>query len=342
MSKEIYLMELEGPAYERGLEHGRQVPELVEKAVASWGDMSKADPDEIERLLRKLETNTTRVHPEALDEMRGIAEGSDVPYDDILKLNLCEALWNDTTGWCTNVSFLNGSVGPILGKNSDLWEGDDEFHIVQRIKPGEGYTVLRCAFAGYIGAACGINEAGLAYGGSSVKVKPGSGHPDGVAVEVIVDKLLQHCATVQEGIQMAASMRCASQGANLTLVDSEGHGAVIEKAPSAQTLRWPADNVTFHTNHFVALSAPEELQEGDWRPNSLKRFANLEGLTQSVERTPEGMMQILRDHAEEGQICQHGDAELYTMVSHILMPRERRILVAEGYPCQNEYHEFKL
>ncbi len=340
MSKNICFMELVGSAYQRGLSHGRQVPELVRLAVSKWGDMGKADAGQIRRLVRKLEENIGRIHPEALQEMQGLADGSGVPYDDILKLNFCEVLWNDTTGWCTNVAFLHTADGPILGKNSDLWEGDDQFHVVQYVRPDSGYAMLRCTFAGYIGAACGMNEAGLAFGGSSVKVKPGCGHPDGVPLEIICQKFLQHCATAQQAVQMAAGLRCASQGGNITVVDKAGHGVIIEKAPCAQSLRWPADDTLFHTNHFVALRAPEQLLDEAWMSNSLQRLHNLRQLLPSVDRSPQGMKKVLRNHAPQGAICQHGQAGLYTMVSHVLIPRLGTMLVAEGYPCRHEYQQF--
>jgi isopenicillin-N N-acyltransferase-like protein len=339
----IYLMELAGPAYERGLAHGRAVPEMVRLAVANWGDVSRADPVQVEALLRRLEDNVAAVHPDALEEIRGLAEGSGVAYEDLLKLNFCEALWNDTTGWCTNVCFLRTPRGPVLGKNSDLWEHDDDFHLVQRIRPDRGYPVLRCGFGGYVGAACGINGAGLAFGGSSVKVLPGTGHPEGVPVEIVVDRVLQYCATVPEAIHTCAEMSLASQAANLTFVDRSGNGAIVEKAPSGQVVRPPIDDVLFHTNHFLALSAPEErLDDEAFQSNSRRRMASLSQLLPGVERSPEGMKSILRDHSEAGPICQHGDADLHSQVSHVLLPVEGRMWVAEGYPCQSEYHEFRL
>jgi hypothetical protein len=142
---------------------------------------------------------------------------------------------------------------------------------------------------------------------------------------------------------MAATIPLASHGLNATFIDKSGRAAVIEMAPSGKAVRSPEQATTYHTNHFISLDAPEELKDQpEFLANSRARIDTVSRLVNAVDRTPEGMMRILRDHSDTGPICQHGGCDMFSVVSHVLLPSEGRMFVTEGFPCQNEYVEFSL
>jgi hypothetical protein len=76
--------------------------------------------------------------------------------------------------------------------------------------------------------------------------------------------------------------------------------------------------------------------------NSRRRFANLKRLTESLPHTLEGMMALLYDHAEEGQICQHGNEDMWSSAAYVAIPAQRGLLVAQGQPCESEFVEVAL
>jgi len=106
-----------------------------------------------------------------LEEIEGIAEGCGRSYEEIMKLNFCEEIWNETTGWCTNICVIDTPDGAILGKNNDVGSGDEKFHILQYVKPNKGFSFIRGTFTGTIWTIAGINETGLSLGESRLKVK---------------------------------------------------------------------------------------------------------------------------------------------------------------------------
>ena len=56
---------------------------------------------------------------------------------------------------------------------------------------------------------------------------------------------------------------------------------------------------------------------------------------------PEALFDLMRTHGPGG-LCQHGDEDLYTVLSGVLRLRARRLSVAFGAPCAQEYIDYNL
>jgi isopenicillin-N N-acyltransferase-like protein len=94
------VLQLSGSAYERGLQHGKELRQEIARIVGLWKKdlqmQTKTDPD---ALLQKFLAETNFVPaikkwtPELLDEIRGIAEGSGQPYPTILAHQLADEIW---------------------------------------------------------------------------------------------------------------------------------------------------------------------------------------------------------------------------------------------------------
>jgi isopenicillin-N N-acyltransferase-like protein len=102
-----------------------------------------------------------------------------------------------------------------------------------------------------------------------------------------------------------------------------------------------------HTNHYLdaelATLAPEPAEGSRSRYERLRTV-----LEQRPPRTPQDVMQVLRDHEAEPQaVCLHPDeseadeasAVLFSMVCDV---EERKMWVAMGNPCVTPYEEIDL
>ena len=346
-----------GSPYELGYQHGRQARELIRLCFHESCQFEDADDwAEKRRLAALIESNVATQMPQAAEEMKGVADGAGMRYEEIQLLNFWNELWGPvwygetsastpvggpSTG-CTAIGIVTADEKPLLGKTVDDREelADLGLFVRQRVQPDQGYGFVQYAYpgAGILGASVGVNEKGLAWGTTSLL--PTESDWEGIPAFILARYLLQHCATAREAVIAARQFTTINFGLQIMFADLSGDIAVLEKS-TRQAVRWldraKGERVIFATNHTVTpemediLGGSEDLLE-----NSRQRFANLVRQSESLSLSTEGLQGLLRDHSQPGAICQHGPY-LYTLASEIASPMQKTIWVTEGPPCQNEF-----
>ena len=357
-------LELAGTPFELGLLHGSTlaapIRELIEQsgydpaglmaALSGAADSEECAPrlhqrDVLDRMCNELGETLAARCPNLVEEMRGIAEGAGQLYQDILLLNVgydAEGEFLSRYPQCTAVGLPNTSQGPLLAKTEDVnpvWRDRQAFF---RVQPSDGYAFLTYAPAGTLWIDGGINEAGL--GLVMTGLGPaGPAHRDGLPHDLFLRQTLLRCATVEEALAFAEAYPLRFGGCTMTLADStSGDVTVVENYPTLRAVRRSSGEPTLRTNHprcpeSLALPRNERWAERVGIPglvaNSRARAQNGAHLLQEIPRSIEGLQRFLSDHAEDGAICQHGQAGLHTAVAMIVVPQQRAIIATEGYGC---------
>ena len=350
---EFPIIETEGTPYEMGLQHGRQARKQIQACFQRFCP-PQGRTEERRQRAATIERTIAQRMPEALEEMQGIAEGAGLPYEDILLLNFAIELWLEEVlvrplsgKDCT----LIGMAGtePLVAKNMDMLPGDDEYVICHRARPSSGYDFLHMTYAGTVWTDGGINAAGLAQSNSSLWSN--SCNWSNFPIFLTTRYLLQTCGTVSQAIEVAQRYDAINAGSNILLGDSSGDFAVIEKSVAQATRRLEVDprtpgqvgEVIFATNHSVTPEMEPLLGGGEaFLANSRQRFDNLTRLVGAVSTDLEGVMSLLRDHSTEVSICQHGHTVRHTVAAFIASPRQKRLWVGRGYPCQSQFRRVTL
>lgn len=84
------LIELSGNACERGRQHGRAAADRIDRGVRMYAESllkNGVDRPELERRAEALVPTIEAFDPAYVEEMRGIAEGSGVPFAGIVLMN---------------------------------------------------------------------------------------------------------------------------------------------------------------------------------------------------------------------------------------------------------------
>jgi predicted choloylglycine hydrolase len=160
------VVRLSGSHHEMGLRHGRllraEIHELfhvyVEEGLVAHEGYS----------LAQLRSRALRFDPhvprELREEMRGIAEGSGLPYDEVLLLNTIPDLTHGKSpALCSALAVRTTRDGLLVGRNLD-WEDHGIAHragVVFVFAPASGRTVLSVGWPGMVGVATGMNDAGV-------------------------------------------------------------------------------------------------------------------------------------------------------------------------------------
>jgi len=333
-----------GSTYEIGFQHGHAFPEAVRLAQRAYSLVPGVKDERLGAATREVEARLARHFPESLDEMRGIAEGAGLSYDDILVLNCYDAIIGTATGIlnCSTIGFRESDAGVLLGKTAD-WNvlNAAAFTAWQRYQPepSAGHTFVHYGCAGTLWSEGGLNEVGLGMVLNGLPV-PGSS-PDSVPWVPLTRGVLQHSATVQEALDFLAGHDVMCWGFSIMLADAGGDLALVEVTPGSQAHCRADGDSLIHTNHCLLPGAAgsemsEKVMAQYGEPglvkNSLARYRTLEQIVPRTARTVEGMQTLLRDRSPEGPISQAGEDGQHTVYAMVIAPAQGMLWGAEGYP----------
>jgi isopenicillin-N N-acyltransferase-like protein len=344
------IIETKGLPYEVGYQHGNQVREKVKSCLDRFCPVSERTRQR-RRIVAKIEDTVASQMPEAIEEMRGIAEGSGLNYEDILLLNLSVELWGEgifsTSPGCTLIGIAGED--PLVAKTIDMIPGDDQNFICQIVRPTYGYPFLHITYAGTIWTDGGINSAGLAQTNSTLQSNgcDWSNFP----IFIMTRHLLQYCRNVSEAVDFASHRNAINQGSNILLGDADNNLVVLEKSIRQGIRYWEEKpkysgqigKVIYATNHSVTPQMEKYLSGSEYfLANSRERFENLAHLVGQIDNNLMGVMTMYRDHTPCGGLCQHGQAGLHTIGAFITLPKQKNIWITRGYPCKNEFYMLNL
>src|SRR5579885_777608 len=299
------MLRLTGTPYELGVQHGRALRDQIwslwqacERLVlntrgALLGWVLRQGLTGIARLMERY------IPRELRDELRGVAEGSGLPYSRVLLLNCFDDLMN-------NLRFLDAlaarlacsafaAVGDraadgvvVAGRNLDYYfRGEflaagyqptvalQQHLVVLLYEPAQGYPFVSVTWPGIIGVATGQNALGL---GVACLTSPAwSERLWGTPLPLLYREIVQYADSLAAAqARLAAARRTI--GNNLLVVAGGKRDARLFELTSRQLVaRAPTNGVVAATNHFQAPALAQE-QVGLVTDNSLRRLARLDEL----------------------------------------------------------------
>jgi len=224
----LTVLHLRGTPYEMGYQHGaaqRAVirqwlrDEIYRRAIAQDGQSHALLLIQAHELARSLPL-------EIQSELRGIADGAGLAYQDILLLNLvlnhlpCQTLLADETPPVTlNLEALAFAAWPpathqddasdetLLGYRLDAPGTAERLrrHLLAVIyQPAVGQSYATLAWSGQVGAWCGLNRAGLAVCATPVEtVKAGDAGHQALFPPILVRHLLAQAQGGEQALRLA-------------------------------------------------------------------------------------------------------------------------------------------
>jgi predicted choloylglycine hydrolase len=309
---------LSGSPYEMGYQHGQALRPLIDGMVR-YESRRHAHTAPAALNQEGVLARVGRAAPALLEELRGIADGSGLPFEQLLEVNL------QVLHYCTVIAFTQSDRGPLLGKNLDF--PVYAYQVLFSAEPDEGYGMTHIGCAGSVASYGGINTAGLAMGHAVV---PLDAEPQetGLPVAFLRRLALQHCATTSQAVELLSGYDAWQQGDNLLFLDRQGEAAVVELAPGMQRVRRPAQDAAWCSNCFVH----DDLATGS--DEAQQRYRYLEDVLSKAQRPlKSGLVhQLLSSHDGQAPLCRDS-----TQLSLVAYPASGRLEVADGYPCQVGY-----
>src|SRR5471032_1602880 len=263
-----------GNPFERGRQYGVQAAQRVRASAAMYAQ-TLADlgysAGSREALIRSMERSIGEFGSHYLDEMRGIAEGSGVAFQDIVMINArtevlakaraekVAAVNEDAGDGCTGALILpdRSATGRLIhGQNWD-WRADcAQTGIVLRVRSDDGPDFLTFVEAGGL-ARSGFNSAGV-----SITANYLESNRDftqlGVPLSLIRRKVLEQEIFSLAMKTVATTPKSCSN--NIMLGMAEGFGIDFECTTNESFPIYPGeDGLIVHANHWMSQVALSKL-----------------------------------------------------------------------------------
>jgi len=288
-------------------------------------------------------------YPQYVDEWRGIADGANVPFDEIVTLNAMEAVTMDALHLTRCTSFAvneeRTADGHVLAAHNEDWVPEDEDDVyVILAKPKKEPSFLAMTYGGLL-PNVGFNAYGIAQLIDSV-------YPNDSRIGIprlIVARAVLASKRLSGAIgRMLVPHRAA--GYNHLLAHESGELYSVEVSARKFDILHGTDGYMVHTNHYLSQSMKEIEDEPEELLSSRVRYFRANRLLrQNSIHTIKTLQAIQKDHVNlPNSICNHNiegvdpmDREK-TINALVIDLTAREMHIAWGNPCQNGYHTYHL
>jgi isopenicillin-N N-acyltransferase-like protein len=350
------LIEVFGGHREMGRQIGEARREQIQHSIANAHILIDQSYDQLELTWdgariqsRKYLPFAEERYPQIVDEMRGIAEGANIDFDDLVVLNAMEAVTMDALHLtrCTSMAVNEERTadGHVLAAHTEDWipEDEDDVYVISA-KPTDEPPFLAMTYGGLL-PNVGFNAYGIAQLIDSV-------YPTDSRIGIprlVVARSVLSARRISGAIGRALVTHRAA-GYNHLLVHESGEMYSIEVSARRFEILHGTDGYIAHTNHYLAPhmkeveSDPEELIS-----SRVRYFRSNRLLRQNSAHTIKTLQAIQKDHVNlPNSICNHAidgldplDREK-TINAMVIDLTAREMHIVWGNPCQNTYHTYHL
>jgi hypothetical protein len=336
MSRVGAFLDQRGPAFARGMDHGRRLGDEIralskDVCPPQWA----GDAQIAQRAERELEALARLGGDHHVEELDGIAAGSGLPFDEIVRLNLVlgsdgvpgvESPAGMYRSACSAVAIIDPELGAVCGKNGDAQEHQGRWYWVQRVDPGDGEVrYLNVIWPGTIWSDSGMNEHGLALVATS-----GPGvleQRSGIAGAVAPRIVLERARDVAEALNLLAELPFSGFGLSFAFADESGATAIAEKVHDRVAVRQRDGGFGWAVNDFLSEEIQEGLQPLPIPDLDESNAVRCEAFRRLCDQPPQRRAELSRLLGEP-PIRQCGIAGLWSVHSAVYTPSQLSLLVA--------------
>ena len=288
--------------------------------------------------------------PGTLEEMKGMAAGCDLPFDDILLLACAYEKWLtcNTPEHCTAFAAMEDASKDaelICGQNNDEclhhWAAGQLDGVIHH-RNESGMETLIYTHPG-IPAYMGMNSAGLCVLWMAIDNGERS---SGLPTNILIREALRR-SNLKEAVEYIKKVPKTIPNSYL-LAHPEDGICSIECSPSFFCPVY-SNNISYHANHILnEKMALNDRKKNDPASSTVTRFAAMESLIEKYYGQIDISIakKILSDHAEYPKsICAHPRPEaIYskTLASMIFHPNSANMVIAFGNGCELPYQTFSF
>jgi isopenicillin-N N-acyltransferase-like protein len=365
------LIELSGPARERGRQYGQQARTRIERSIATYARLFAycgIDWQGAQRLGAAYREVIGDLDSALLAEIEGIALGAGRRLDEILALNARTEILppsypgkahpdrskisaanvrNGVPDWgeCTAIAVkpAQSTTGTtLLAQNWDWLGAQRAALVLLRVRSAEDAFFLTLTEAGML-AKIGLNNRGFGVCLNILRSSDDGNNP-GLPVHVLLRTLLER-SSVADAAAFATKLTLGASS-NVLCADVGGDTAALEFSPRGLEVVRGDKAPLCHTNHFLAPAAA--MRQASLAPSlsTVPRLERISALTGAHRGkfSPADLQRMLRDESDGYlSICRRPDPSLapeacIETVASVVMDLGRRVMhIAPDVPSRVDY-----
>lgn len=357
---------LKGTPFERGVAHGETYAAEIAHNVGVYDEVF-ADRGVSPEEARTLATTAIDViedqNSKFAEAMRGVAEGSGLPLEEIAMVNVrhtiiysalggklddSEGKEAELTDGCTSFGVQperTANNHTFIGQNWD-WMNSIELFLME-VHQEDGPNFIALTEAGMISGKFGFNENGIGFVVNGLSTPDDGKNPTRKPSHVRGREILDAEQFDQALAPIVSSARPTSR--NYMVAHENGELIDIETTPDSFDFIYPSDNFITHANHFEnRIGIDSQLEKES--PHSIVRGMRARRLFNNAgdKVDVEFIKSVLRDDfGKPGSITRHPDLEddehaSQTNASVIMDLTDKVMYATDGPPDKADYHTYRL
>ena len=346
-------IKLSGNAYQRGLQHGQ----ICARQINNFLQDNRARINTIREypLAEEIMQNQVRQHaeiieaelPQIAEELRGLAAGANISYEDAVLLQIrveliAFGITDILEGDCSTIANVSAAGEIITGQTIDLPGNLGEMGCVFKIIPEHaGHPqILMYGFAGLLGYM-GMNSLGVSI---NINMVVSKNWQPGVSPYLLVRHLLNF-SSADECINELKKIRRSS---SRSLIISDP-ATLINVEFTANELSIVRGKQLIHTNHYLHAGMMKfDSMHFLFKNSSVKRWKLMQQLLPDDmdEINPELLFKIFSDHTLfPVGICAHSEGNIRrseTIATVVMQPASFIMYARKGNACSGVTEKFGM
>jgi len=337
----VDIVKVEGNNYEVGFSVGKQTKEKIRYFLTI--NRSKVERILAEKsLVSSIEKECEKFSPELLEELEGIANGSELPFEELLAFNIADSIGNMLVIDCSSIIEKNADK-VYFGHNEDWTVGANSLFLLD-MKVNDT-RIFAFAYYGLLaGISFSTNSNGLFFTMNSLlctDIRP-------AVPRSFVNRKVIQSKSIEEAIETIKNAK-RSRGQNYNIFTRDE----IVNVESSATNLFVRKNlrVLYHTNHYTT----EKMLKYENRKNnfvmkqSKMRLHTIEKLSKELKDLPseERLLRILSSHENYPfTVCIHNldfgnDRKVKTFAT-VIGNTDKEIMFTMNNPCYGNFEKLKL
>lgn len=192
------VLHLTGTPYQRGFQQGTLLKELIQRNIATYVDSAgerSTIPGRVDEFAKNIPLLMSYVPVHFKEEMQGLSDGSGVPIEKIVALNLFPEMFH-----CSGLTFhgeatKNKELYHVRVLDYSIGKNLQSTSMLQIVTPDSGNPFLNVSYAGFIGTVTGMNLEKISIGEIGGL---GYGSWRGIPMAFLLRDILQFASTLDD------------------------------------------------------------------------------------------------------------------------------------------------
>ncbi len=360
-SKKVRKLIISGDPHTMGVQYGEKAKDLIRRSVEiyhqAFFDAAQVTWEKVVDFAKTFLKGIRSFDETIIDEMKGVAKGAGVGFEDILAINLrTEIIFGlrqrKVAEGCTSCCALpeiTASGHTILAQNWDYKPFAAETMLLLQIHPKGAPDILTLVEAGQF-ARMGMNSAGHGFCNNFIQCEnDGQNMEKGIPTPLIRRKAWRQEKYYEVLAAIIHSPRSFSGNYLVATAEEDGDAINIEATPETAYFLYPQNGLVVHSNHSKGAGPGYVGAMRQGVENSIYRDRRLETLLRrkSGRIGPEIAMEAFQDHfGYPYSICRHPDekkrgVDQWRTNASVIMDLTSKVMwIAAGPPCQFGYQRY--